>query len=178
MDSQSSLLPGLWARVPFTSCPSSCPVQWRPSSQAPSSRDRWLFWEDTAQGCEAPLTRTETALVVSNRGCNTGLVTGRAGGEEGRAQAASDRQEPGCEGHGVLSTQASPWKLPEAPRDRQGRSWSPRRGGGTPSPAPPERLQELDVQPAGDPAPPSGGVWNCSSAVGQGRPRGHIAVRR
>lgn len=60
------------------------------------------------------------------------------------------------------------------------------------SPALPEHLQELGEQPAGDPVgtaprlgtkrtegptlPPSGGVWNCSSASGQRWPWGHIAV--
>ena len=60
------------------------------------------------------------------------------------------------------------------------------------SPALPEPLQELGEQPAGDAAgtaprlgtkrterptpPPSGGVWNCSSASGQRWQWGHVAV--
>lgn len=88
--------------------------------------------------------------------------------------------------------QASPQKPLEAPRVCEGRNWSPREEGGMRSPALPEPLQELGEQPAGDAAgtaprlgtkrterptpPPSGGVWNCSSASGQRWQWGHVAV--
>ena len=93
---------------------------------------------------------------------------------------------------GAHRAQAFPQKPLEAPRVCEGRNWSPKEGGGMRSPALPEPLQELGEQPAGDlvgtaprlgtkrtkgpTLPPSGGVWNCSSASGQRWLWGHIAV--
>ena len=105
----------------------SLPSPLRAFYRGPHLPGTWLFWEVDAQGWEAPSTRTETALVISNTGCKTGGVTDGPGCEEDNAQeAASHQQESRCMGDGMHRAQASPQKPLEAPRAYWGRNWSPK----------------------------------------------------